>query len=135
MSVVTALGCGTLIHGTTQTVPMSLIPPTAEVSVYRWSGERIAGPARSPGPLVVPRPKQREPYLIVASAVGHCPRYWLTEVSTTTAGQVSWFIPLYAGFPFAVSVLGAVDDRTGGCCTLSPSSVTVELPEDQQCPE
>lgn len=134
VTALSALGCGTLIHGTTQTVSLAIAPPDAQVSIHRWSGERIAGPTRPGELLVIPRPKDREPYLIVAAAPGHCPRYWLTDVETTSAGAWSKFVPLY-GNPVGGSFFEAVDRSTGGCCELAPSKLTAVLPKDQACRE
>ena len=122
-----ATGCGTIFHGTHQTVPNSVAPPGTEVSVYRWSGEVVGGPQPSPGELTIQRPKRLEPYLVRASKEGYCPMYWLTTASVTAgAWSYLWMVPLSLG-------IWAVDTSTGGCCAMEPGAFEGTLREEAAC--
>jgi len=60
-------GCATMISGSRQKLTVDMKPANSEVSVYRWNGERVAGPLTSPGESVLPRPKWDQPYLLPAA--------------------------------------------------------------------
>lgn len=130
-------GCGTMIHGTRMDVGNNVNPPGSMLEVYRWKGDRLAGPVASPSKISVHRPVHYEPYLVRASSPGHCPQYWLTS-SPTTGGSwlYLWMLFVPALGPILVGVtFAAVDGATGGCCGIKPSAYQVTLPEDYACPE
>lgn len=135
----TSVGCGTIISGRHQDVALSMNPPDTQVSVYRWSGELVAGPENaSSGEMRVHRPRWNEPYLIQAAKEGHCPQYWLTSTKPSVG---SWFImPFVAAimlFPLAGAIvagaIAAVDASTGGCCSVQPDLFDGLLLEDAAC--
>ena len=128
-----ATGCGTIFHGTHQTVPISVAPPGSEVSVYRWSGEVVGGPQLSRGELIIQRPKANQPYLVRASKDGYCPKYWLTTWSWT-GGTQSYLWSAFVPFLDIVGVpLLMFDTWTGGCCNVEPDSFEGVLAEEAAC--
>lgn len=134
-TVCNATGCGTIFHGKHQDMPVTISPPGTEVAVYRWSGDVVGGPERSPGKMTVQRPKGHQPYLMRASKEGYCPKYWLTTSSTTGgAWSYLWLVFVPALGPILVGVtLAAVDSSTGGCCAVDPDTVEGALEEDAAC--
>jgi hypothetical protein len=130
-------GCGTIIHGTHMDLRNQTNPPGATLEVYRWKGERLAGPSASPGDVEVHRPLWHEPYLVRVSKPGRCPQYWLTT-SPITGGSwlYLWMLFVPALGPILVAgTLGAIDGATGGCCGIEPHEYRVTLAEDYACPE
>src|SRR5688572_1498471 len=80
VQLVIASGCGTMISGRRQDVTLNVQPSDATVSIYRWNGELLAGPElASTGTVNVHRPVDGEPYLVLATGPGSCPRYWVTD--------------------------------------------------------
>ena len=130
-----ATGCGTIFHGTHQTVPVSVTPSGAEVSFYQWSGEVVGGPQTSPGEASVHRPKWHQPYLVRASKEGYCPRYWLTTASNTGGSwSYLWMMFVPALGPIIVGLtLALIDSSTGGCCAVEPESFDAALAEGATC--
>lgn len=121
-----ASGCASIVHGTSQDLTLAVQPAQSSVSVYRLSGERVAGPGVSPGTLEVQRPKGGQSYLILATKPGHCPTYIVTKMgasSSATQGN------LLLGGVVGVSV----DMASGAAYAIDPPSVTGTLLEDSQC--
>ena len=86
LSLFSGVGCGAMLSGTRQNMRLALVPPGAEVSVYRLNGEPIAGPSVSPGSLRVHRPPWGQLYLVRASKEGYCPLYWVTSIGRGAKG-------------------------------------------------
>lgn len=132
-------GCGTVISGTRQDLNVTITPRDSQVTVQRWNGEVVGGPApATTGTLEVHRPEWNQPYLVYAYSPGHCPQYWLTKTKPSTG---AWFILPFvvaiAVFPVAgllVTIpLTLTDNMTGGCCSVEPSTFDGVLMEDSAC--
>jgi uncharacterized protein YceK len=127
-------GCATIISGTTQDLPLSLNPPGTEVSVFRWNGELVGGPAVSPGTVRVHRPEWDQPYVIRARKNGYCPQYFVTTRSSLSAG--GWVSSIVYGLalPAALFLL-PVDLSTGAPNSINPSSLEGSLDQETECAE
>jgi hypothetical protein len=119
-------GCGTMLSGTSQHIPLNVSPPGTQITVYRWAGETIAGPATSPGDLDVHRPSYGQPYLIIATKEGHCPQYWSTSTGISPGGWGT--VLLFNGI-----IPLSIDQRTGGLYSIVPSSVAGALQAEPAC--
>ena len=130
-------GCGTIFSGTHQNLKLNMDPPGTELEVYRWSGDRLAGPASSPGKLEVHRPVRSQSYLVRAAKPGYCPKYWITS-SGTTPGVYTyiWMMFIPALGPIIVGATAALfHASTGGCCSVEPDTFGTQLAQEATCPE
>jgi hypothetical protein len=112
-----------------------MTPPGTVLEIYRWSGERLAGPQNSPGTLEVHRPEWGYPYLVRASKDGYCPQYWVTP-SRASAGAWSylWMIFIPAAGPILLAAtISLIDASTGGCCAMDPDVFKGSLQEETAC--
>jgi hypothetical protein len=119
-------GCGTILSGTTQRVGLDVTPAGAEVNVYRWGGELVAGPATSPGTFKVHRPEHGQPYLITAAHTGHCPRYWITTNSISPGGWLTVLV-------FNGIIPLSIDTASGGLFSINPDPVEASLDQEASC--
>lgn len=126
MLVTGATGCATILTGTHQDLGLAVEPAGAEVSVYHMNGERMAGPAASPGTVKVHRPANTEAYLVVASRSGYCPKYWVTDVREN---PVAWGNLLLGGI---VGLL--VDASNGAAYYVEPGTISATLVDEGNCP-
>ena len=127
-------GCATIISGTTQDLRLSLNPPGTEVSVFRWNGELVGGPAVSPGTVRVHRPEWDQPYVIRARKDGYCPQYFVTTRSSISAGGWVAVIPYALIFPAGVILL-SIETSTGAPNSINPSSLEGSLDKETECRE
>src|SRR5262245_17467180 len=128
-------GCGTIISGTRQNLKLAMEPPGAQLDVFRWSGEHLAGPAVTPGKLSVHRPVRGESYLVRASKEGYCPKYWVTS-SRASGGAWTylWMLFIPALGPILIGATAAlIDSATGGCCAASPDVFSASLEPEHLC--
>jgi len=121
-----------MIHGTTQKTTIALSPDAAQVSFYKVGGQRIAGPF-SPGEVEVPRPSPRQSYLVVATAEGACPQYWLTSTSLSPTGMVEAVLGAVTS-PIGV-IPFLIDAKSGAAFSFEPNSVTTTLAPEGSCHE
>ena len=128
--LVNGTGCATILTGTRQDVPVSVSPTGTEVSVYRWNGDRIAGPLASPGTLEVPRPSRSESYIVLASKEGYCPHYWMTSASGTPLAMAELIGTI---FFFPMMLAWATDVRTGAGYSLEPNYLHAALKPEDTC--
>src|SRR5262249_13558109 len=80
--------------------------------------------------VALDRPRHYEPYLIVASAPAHCPRYWLTDASRAPGSWLSDFLFLPGQMGLGFEIGNRIDESTGGCCAVSPNPITGTLAEE-----
>lgn len=124
-------GCATILSGTKQDIRAIVIPEGASFTVYRWEGEKVAGPVSTPATITVPRPPYKESYVMVATAPGYCPRYW---VSNTGMNPYTLLNALVGG---AIGTI--IDAASGACCAVSPEPIAPAFvaaleKEDGPCP-
>jgi hypothetical protein len=105
-------GCGTLIHGTMQRVPVSSDPPGATVHV---------GNARYTTPTVIDLPRNRAHIIVVTLDGYHAEQVVIDrQLSPIIIGNVI--------FGLAGIAAAAVDLSAGGAWRLRPEAVAVYLP-------
>jgi hypothetical protein len=128
-SVYALAGCGSILSGTSQNLDLAIEPAGAVVSVYRWNGEPLAGPAPSPGKVRVHRPEWDQPFLIRISKPGYCPEYVVTDRSSISPGGWGTVLVFNGLIPLMI------DQSTGGLYSINPDPVEVFLEEDSACVE
>jgi hypothetical protein len=123
VSVVSAIGlssgCATIISGTTQEVRANALPEGARLSIYRWNGIKLAELTAKDSRASIPRPTHQQSYIVVASAPGRCPRYWVTE---GVGNPVVYWNLLLGGI-----VGSLVDANSGAGSAISPTEFDAEL--------
>ena len=127
-------GCAAIVSGTNQDLLLSLNPPGSEVSVFRWNGELVGGPAVSPGTVRVHRPAWDQPYVIRARKDGYCPQYFVTTRSSISAGGWVFVIPYAFSLPVGL-IAASIDASTGAANSINPSSLEGSLDKETECRE
>lgn len=124
-------GCATMIHGTSQTVPLGVTPTGSKVSVYRWNGELVTE-GTSPAQLSIRRPKGNQSYLVKVTSDGYCPRYALTRNGTTPVAMFEqiWFL-VTLGVIWLIPV--AIDNSTGAAYRVETAPFDGGLEEAASC--
>ena len=125
-------GCATLISGTHQKVPVDVRPSGAQLTMYEWDGDVVAGPITAPGSMTVHRPKRGQPYLAVASKDGTCPRYWVPTTSISPGGWVS-VVSAYATLGLAEIVGLLIDTTDGALFDLDEPQFTGVALQEEPC--
>lgn len=119
--------CGTMLRGPDRRVHLEVNPSDAEVSVYRWTGDRLRDPVRSAQEIQLPRPAKREPYLAVVSREGYCPAYVVTMAHEDIGITI---LDVLVG---GILVGPGIDSSTGGCCSIEPNPIRVTLVQEASC--
>lgn len=109
--VLQSVACGTLAHGTNQTIEIASIPPGARVRFEPADIELVT-------PAVVELPRKRD-QLATFELAGHDPR--ARQINRQISG---WFVAnlLLGGIPGML-----IDLLTGGAWMLEPDQIEIEL--------
>jgi len=132
-SMLSSTGCATIFSGTNQDLEIAIGPEGSKLEVRQWDGKLVAmaEEASNSQKLKIKRPKHRESYIVVASAEGRCPQYWLTKAGDNPLAYLDLVAIL--GSPLLMAIVFGVELNSGAGNETIPGRFEAELLEASQC--